>query len=744
MEPFQLICSSCAAKLKVQRESAIGQRLACPRCGQMILVQPPAGHELADVGETSGGSASMNFDDMDLDAILENNSAKKPASKPGSKSDQRRPAAKPKTSSTSRLDLPTPKQTRPAKPRRQTSADAASARIDDVPKPVPQVTNRTPATKRVIPATPTATAEPLVPGEQWVNPATRKKQRTLIFLGIGIVSLLSLAIGGYAVVSLRTSETGTDSAQQVAVVEPDPVLAGDDRAANDDAANDDAANDDVEPNQGDTAQQAIDAPPDSTLPDAPVVDASPPEIKFDAPMIGAETKPDSDSDPEFPPPIETDSASDLSIDVPSPDATIGGERESEMADALPAEIDAKREIEAIREILEQNGTSLSKVRSEAAATPYRGKVGLPKYVFEKSDFKAVDFQKQKNMLLPGVSYKALPLQAALHELAKISGLVLAIDVPSLTASGAMLNPEVTLTLKDQDVSMVAGAIAESVGLRALETDDGFLFTVPDVDQVDSSEIDVSDLVNADATGEQCVQLVTAMVFPNGWLLPGDDESVDGTGGKGTIEFQRGNLVVTHQAVVVREVQKLVDAIRELKSGDEFTSTMLQHVVSLSDGQFAKPYAAKRTVRPALGQFLSELQSESSVLAIADWSALAPAGWTPDSMASAWIDEPTVGDVIEEFAHAIGAAYYVVDEQTVWLTSWEKASNMFEVKLHSTAEIAGGKLNSRQLSRLLSDALGPQTRQPGVAIRLFDNGKVLAVRAPQAVQRQVRSVLQTLK
>ena len=40
-ELFSITCTSCAAKLKVRQESAIGQVLSCPRCQSMVMVEPP-------------------------------------------------------------------------------------------------------------------------------------------------------------------------------------------------------------------------------------------------------------------------------------------------------------------------------------------------------------------------------------------------------------------------------------------------------------------------------------------------------------------------------------------------------------------------------------------------------------------------------------------------------------------------------------------------------------------------------
>ena len=42
MEPFAIQCATCKARLKVRDYAAIGQILACPKCGSMVQVQPPA------------------------------------------------------------------------------------------------------------------------------------------------------------------------------------------------------------------------------------------------------------------------------------------------------------------------------------------------------------------------------------------------------------------------------------------------------------------------------------------------------------------------------------------------------------------------------------------------------------------------------------------------------------------------------------------------------------------------------
>ena len=43
VESFSIICTTCQTRLRVRDESAIGQILACPKCGSMVMVDGPNG-----------------------------------------------------------------------------------------------------------------------------------------------------------------------------------------------------------------------------------------------------------------------------------------------------------------------------------------------------------------------------------------------------------------------------------------------------------------------------------------------------------------------------------------------------------------------------------------------------------------------------------------------------------------------------------------------------------------------------
>ena len=64
MEPFTILCETCAARLKVTQPKAIGQKLACPKCNSMVQVVVPEGVTITPE-ETEDTASSFDFDDIE-------------------------------------------------------------------------------------------------------------------------------------------------------------------------------------------------------------------------------------------------------------------------------------------------------------------------------------------------------------------------------------------------------------------------------------------------------------------------------------------------------------------------------------------------------------------------------------------------------------------------------------------------------------------------------------------------------
>ena len=67
---FTIACETCASRLSVKQQAAIGQVLACPNCGSMVHVRPPEGWENPATQETSPKKPRPPRDPNDSQATL--------------------------------------------------------------------------------------------------------------------------------------------------------------------------------------------------------------------------------------------------------------------------------------------------------------------------------------------------------------------------------------------------------------------------------------------------------------------------------------------------------------------------------------------------------------------------------------------------------------------------------------------------------------------------------------------------
>ena len=485
MEPFQLVCQSCAAKLKVKNRSAIGQRLACPRCREMILVQAPEGH---DIGESL--SATGSFDEMDMDSILEN---------------------------------------RPPEPKK--------------PKVTPRPTPQPPRPRTVTPANPLANPE-LAPGQEWVNPTTKKKQRLVLVIMAAVGSLLILA----AVVVSILNWSGS----------PRPEVASSSDADLAKVADTDSPDEESDPNLvSNTTPENVDLIAKDTesdeLQSEPVSDV-PPEIGNAPPIAGI---------PSMPPEVAID--------------------------------DAK---------LEGFGDPTTAEKKPPAAEP---------------DAKLLDPVRRKDQILLGVKYQQLPLQTVLHELSAISGLILTIDVPSIAAAGIDFNPVINLKTENESTATVIRRVAESVGLVAVETDDGFWITIEDDGQLKKLDVSIAVIVENEEEAQEIIRAIKALVYPNSWKNDAADAN-DAVQPKpaGTIAYADGKLQLENTSGAIREIQSFVEAIKASAQSDLKSSAMLNPVVWLDSGAFVNAYDGENSIRIPVSKFFQKLAKENGVQVIADW------------------------------------------------------------------------------------------------------------------------------
>lgn len=596
---------------------------------------------------------------MDMDAILESQRTAPKPSKIGA-------------------DIPAPQRTHP------------NANVNANPKQVPAAAAR---------------KDELQPGQDWANPATKKKQKVVLLAMLGVGA--ALLIGALTMYALSRPKVDDE---KIAVVDPGketpkPVDPQPIQPAAD-GLPDDPANEET-PTQPEPLENELEDP-----------DKFEPEPMEAPPIVPSETESTTDG---FGDDSETD-ASEAAVNTPQPPDKAG----------------------TVKAILAESGTSILQIRNAASNVRNDFAIGTPRYYFEKIRFEPGNPTSQKDQVLLGVGYRQQTLQTVLHELAAISGLRLTIDAPAITLAGAELNPNVEIQVENETTATVIRKVAESVNLEAFETDHGYLITAKQDRTFRDAAIDVAVLVENEKDGVALADTVRQMIWPGSWHPePPPPGGADPANPKGTCRFADGKIQLGHAPVVIGEVEKLIDGLKALAAGKPRDSKLLGPVPWIDAHSFKKPFQEMNSVRVPLGKFFRTLHEDHDVRVLGDWHSLGNSGWTSDAMAPSRIVEPTVGDVVRETAHGLGASIYVVDERTVWITAPGVANNIFVLKVYPLAKIADGRLSADGIESILRDAVGDQLAQPGVAFSILAKQKVMILRASQMLHRQVHAVVEQL-
>ncbi|MFK7770322.1 MAG: hypothetical protein AB8B55_24135 [Mariniblastus sp.] len=758
MEPFSIICKSCAAKLKVTKPSAVGQILGCPKCGTMLEVVPPEGW-VPPTPEPSESQVQPMTDDFggdfeDIDKIL---------SAPTQPAKQQRAGRPPA----------------PGQPQRKKQ-----------PRNPKQVAGQTPATAA---NGGTSAAAPVLPNEQWTSEGT-KKRRSRVNKIVGILGALVLlgAVGAAIWFNLQ---------------KPTPAVANNDDvpAENVDQKNGDQANGELDPNKQNLldenpiagidanpiAANPIAANPNGANPMGPGVISNeiktPPEFPDNVlvpatgqPVDGqpavpgainddpniAQANPDGSAvapanapdlgnpdankpPPKFapgigqlsPPPLIEPGNSNAPIipQTPADDRPLIGKTP---IDPIPkssaTEIEIEDKLGELSAYLEGQGSSLLEIEDIAAAIRRRPVIGIPKYIVDRAEIEELqelanlNLEEQLQLPLGGVQFKNIPLANALRTISRVTGIPITLDVRSIANGGGSPNPMLTGELiKDKTVGEV---IDELLGtLTKIENQVLLRITSPQSGELVETKIAFPQVPGIDEAGKaRFLSSVQSFVEPESWNQEDNP---------GMIRIEGDQIVancteqVKHQ--LERYIAKVQAAVDLLKNPDDNQARMTLE----SKWKSAQPTLAKNPqlvhgIRLDIDSFLNKLHKNTGATITVDWASVLAKGWTPQMRLPGNVSEPTLEELLMELTQSLGLSVIAVDEQTFFLTTYENEAKLEDLEIYSVAKIVDVKMKEPLLMRQLQKIVGSQ---PGQFVYDEKTKSIIAI-APQSVQRQVEAVL----
>jgi DNA-directed RNA polymerase subunit RPC12/RpoP len=715
MDLFSITCTTCKSRLRVRDQAAIGQILACPKCGGMVMVKPPPAFseqseqrsDLPTATEVIGSVPRIDqtVHNSAFDALEDLLSDSPPKVQPPPRSFET-PAPPPSQS-------PSPKPRFVGGPPAAKSAAAVNGGAKShatppaaaVPSTVkPQPTNGAapqPAPPRVHDS---ASLKPPPPGESAAAaglaplPATKSPRRYWLHMGAAVALGVVLAFAAVVASILFLQPTGRTSAKSAPRsrdVSPPTSPAKSPQLALSPA--------DSQPNE-------------SVLAPAPSPAAASPTVAVDSvpsPASSGSAAP-SATDPlelvKAPPAAPAKSAS--GDPLAKFDRILGGAGDDPLAKSTAGP-----------------GVATPPLTDSAPARP----------LAPRPPPRDVDVARRLADPLPGIESTSTPLADFVQLMSDLSTIPMTLELPFPPATAGT---SVALRLTNTTVGKALKEALTPLRLEFVVSNDQLVVRREEPNPAVPFSQDVKDLTTGDeAQMTELADLLKAVVEPGAW---GEDEN----SGSISVDVPKSQLVIRHR----RNVQgQLLAALEKLR-----TARKLDHKWKLDPALFQLDSRSVQA-RPRLEQVISlnytqptrlvtilqRLGEAAGVRILVDWHDVAAAGWNPAGEATLIVSKQPLAAALDALLGPLDLTWRVIDAQTLQVVTPARLAEQGELELYNVADLAAVEASGDALIFKIQAALGDSAFTSGGGsgeVRYETESKCLLAWLPQPKQRDLEALL----
>ena len=685
---FQVGCPSCETLFEVTDPTLVGQIVACPKCGGMMMIEPPREQDDASLLKEAEGTATS-------EPIVEK------------KSDEQS---------------------------RESDESARGRRTDDV----------SPVERR-----PESIAEDeKIASNGFLNEETvddgRKKGRVFLIAGLvcafGVAALAIVLLGKFAAsepkeptAALETSDATENNASET-----------DDQEATRSGAVDVALNE-----EADSSDDVFDVfQSDENVEE----ESNDSEESVDAVGVDDENIVDdqeSDTDDDLGDLDEIDGGLDAADETElAPDDEVDDEETVDdgviPTDFDEAEFERKNQAEE-----EKNETDEEDLGSVASTTDVSSQSSLPVLKNKPAD---IDVDARMALAIHSIVFPESPAAATrlLSEFSGVPIEFdldrFAVLRPSLSKRLDLKLDDVDVgTALAKEAEMLKWNLVKSTDRIVIEPQSS------ELSEIVEQRFDVADLlgdatpfpvkVNADGTTSDSesttpsalIEFVKSLVAPGEW----DDGEF-----AGKIAVDGTELVVTHNSTVRKLVEILLDQLRVLRRLDAERRIATESLApELRGWETLSKKTSFNLIKPiSLQQAASILENKFNFLAIWDDAALNASGSGRDSTTNARIGASPVAKVLSDVLEPFRLNYVILDEKLILITTDEKADSYRTVELHGFATLDSLKTLEQALKltkEMKSEIASESWDDPEVSLWIDVENGCWIVRQSQPIQRRIR-------
>ena len=752
MEVFALTCTTCKSRLKVRDTAAIGQIMACPKCGGMVLIKPPeAGAPPAsETGETKPDlshplrplppidpAAPLNahaFDDVDmlLGDVPSRTMVPTPTVKTAS------PAATPLPPPRGASPATTTAFIRPAEQKKSPDSQAATLSQNALPTPNPPVTKSAPAVpaKRSEPqrAAPAVAAVPAAAALTSASAAAPSApQPTAPVAEAPASSMLAGSPWQYWAMVSASGLLGVLLA--VAVV----------------ALTISWFNDSTQPLAPPSARNEPTVPVTPEV--APPADPENPATKPIDPIASVPATAEQPTEPVVPPPPMPE-PTDPKPARPLPPQPMPAEADPlGLTDPPPAAptLPANDPFKKFGEILGGGPTDPMPPVEPAAPPPI-----LPPPEEEpnpsptaaklpKPEPRHIDVAARLAEPLPAIEIANSPLIEFLQVMQDLSTVPITLRPDGLAmVRFTPFNSETPVTWKGSSTTVldaIQGAL-QPLGLEAKVEADQLIVDVASP-QLVTTKIAVKDLTGSDERkAHDLAALLMTFVAPESW----SDEA-----NQPMLSAGKDELTVRQHRTALAECFLLVEKLRVargLRPASKFDPKLFELTTRTEriKNTLATPITLNYSIPTPLLRVAERLGKDAKVRILFDWQSLAAAGWNPAAEVTLTVEKQTLAAALTDLTSRMDLAWRIVDTKTIQILSPQTLADRTELELHPLGELAKDDAAGAKVLAKIRAELGGQAFRDGGGrgeLRFDAAGRCVIASLTQPQQQQVAALLQSL-
>ncbi|MEE2640227.1 MAG: hypothetical protein VX768_06335 [Planctomycetota bacterium] len=699
MALFKITCDTCQTSLNVRQKSAIGQILACPKCGSMVQVQPPEGWDQTDPPDPQAKST-------------------KPFVKPVP--DPNLPETVSTISGSVSEGLSKPVAPPASQPDNRWQGDEESSSRE--------AGNQSP--------TESAATQPLLPGDQW-NSSQSKQRKKLLFAMTTAVSILIFGIGAIVFAALQLSGDGGD---ERTAENPKSGKSLSKPAEKNKGAETDKGGKTGEPSRA--AEKKNNSQPQKAPSKAGKGKSNkeiPPEKKGEEPGVSVQPpeKPKKDLSDPTKPKTAPEQPKDKSDEKSPPGFEAGDDTVDEAG--LP---DFFRELDEFSSLFEQD-EPLLKLREAFQENDLPGVYGLTRFFVARSMKKTPDPKQALAVNIAGISFKQITLLEFLDFHYQLTAIPVSVDVTPILLAGIEIDQKFDLLVQEKTLREVLEAVADSLGLELVEGNHGLVLTIRNRETQVEQEYPVADIASTAEDRQKLIDQIEILVNRKTWSQ---------VGGVGVITAndEKQSIVVKHFGWAQVRVAEILRHIRKLQStpirNENANFPACQHRLRLAKQAKSKSLTLLESEPISLSQLFARIAKENDLHIFVNWEAtgdlLLPSGHLPLT-----VEEENFEQFITELAAGTRLRLVWHSRNVVEMTTDLGASSNLTFESYDLAGATSNRFPSEKLLEAMRNLLASNNladfEKAELEIDQLGSNAIFAV-LPQSAHQNVLKILDTAR